>query len=178
MTSFKHEILGIANKILHGGDRWLLLDEGVTALEKRMHAALEALVFVSGKLENKLDRKLALKALRVLMVTMLDTIYSVHNVKLAPTKQAHIARNAKSLKAAQRHGRLIVCIKAEARAQKRVLSKGIKFAHLIRPGVRQRLDLEPEGSGWPSASTIKGAVAKLKNERARLKEATSRKPRL
>jgi hypothetical protein len=157
------EILNIIDKIVYGGDPWKLSDEGVIALQKRMHAALEALFFFIGKLDKELDRQFALKTLQVLIMAFSETIDTVHNVKLAATKQALIARSAKSRKAAQRQGQLFVYIEAEARAQNRALSKGIKFAQLIRPGVRQRLGLEPEGSSWPSASTIKGAVAKLRS---------------
>jgi hypothetical protein len=87
------------------------------------------------------------------------------NVKVAATKRAFQAQWAKSEKAKERNERLVECIQDEAKAQHRALSKGIKFAQLLRPGVRQRLGLEPHGAGWPSASSIKGAITKIKPAR-------------
>ena len=91
-----------------------------------------------------------------------EIIDAFYNLKLAKTKQAYVARSAKRRKAAQRYNELVECIKAEAKTQRRALSTGIKFAQLMRPGVRRRLGFEPEGDGWPSASTIKVAIKTLK----------------
>lgn len=151
----------IVDEILLAGDPWELSDIGVSQMSMRLDACLEALAWCFEKFESETDRRFAFKAVNELLLTMRETIWGFHNIRHVATKQAYIAQSAKSRKAAVRRATLFKCIKAEAQAQNRVLSKGIKFASLIRPGVRQRLGLDPEGIDWPSASSIKVAVVLL-----------------
>jgi hypothetical protein len=160
-------ISGVAREIVCTGDPWLLTNEGVVALQKRVDASLSGLFLIFTKIDDEEDRSFAFKALNELVMTLHEAIHYFHNIDLVATKQASRARLAKSKKNAPRYDRLFDCIRAESLAQRRVLSKGIKFAQLLRPGVRRRLGLSPDENGWPSASTIKGAVAKLKTPKER-----------
>ena len=153
------ELMEIVDEILRDGDPWMLSDVGVIAMIKRLDACLIALAWCYGKFEDEMTERFAFKALRELLSTLLETIRTFHNLKGAAEKQARIAHSAKIQKAAERRVKLWHCIVAEAEVQNKTLSKGIKFARQIRPGVRQRLGLEPEGRDWPSASSIKVAIS-------------------
>jgi hypothetical protein len=74
--------------------------------------------------------------------------------------QARVAQKGKSAKALERRVRLFAAIKEEAQSQKRALSKGEKFARMVRPGVRRRLGLASEGNDWPSIPAIRHCVTK------------------
>jgi hypothetical protein len=134
---------------------------GIQAFKKRLDATLFVLFEELDRIEPRENRDLAFKALHELISTVREVIDNLHNIDLVPVKQAHVARVAKHRKAARRNDQLVECILAEAKAQNVKMSKGIKFAHMVRPGVRQRMGLGPDEDGWPSASTIKAAVAKI-----------------
>ena len=62
----------------------------------------------------------------------------------------------------ERAVKLIEAIEAEATLLRRALAISREFADLIRPGVRWRLNLDPEGKDWPSVATIKNAIGEIK----------------
>jgi hypothetical protein len=62
----------------------------------------------------------------------------------------------------ERAVKLIEAIEAEATLLRRALAISREFADLIRPGVRWRLNLDPEGKDWPSVTTIKNAIREIK----------------
>lgn len=163
----KKEIWRLVEALTSTGDPWELSNEGIRSYDKRIEAALEALFWCLDGIENDRTRQNGFKALLELMHTVLETVETFHNVRRAATKQALIAQYARVQKAAKRRRQLFTSIQEEAKAQNRALSKGIKFAQLIRPGVRVRLGLERNGSGWPSASTIKNAIGELKSKSQR-----------
>lgn len=156
-------IRAVIENIIYRGDPWARSFSGIEADVKYVAACLEALFPLFNEIENKKSRSRAFKSLEELLLALDNIVSSFHNLKLAATKQAYIAQSAKRRKAAKRYSELVECIKAEAEAQRRALSTGIKFAQMMRPGVRRRLGLEPDGDGWPSASTIKAAISILKS---------------
>jgi hypothetical protein len=158
-----HRIYALVEEIFASGDPWTLTDLGIKVYVKRVLASLEVLVACFNEIENRKIRSHAFKGLEELLAMFSEIVDNFYNLKLAKTKQAYVARSAKRRKAAQRYNELVECIKAEAKTQRRTLSTGIKFAQLMRPGVRRRLGLDPEGDGWPSASTIKAAIKILKS---------------
>ncbi|MBV9433450.1 MAG: hypothetical protein JO137_16635 [Hyphomicrobiales bacterium] len=107
-------------------------------------------------------RKQIWKMVYEIILLISEMIEDHYSVKKAATKQAYRAQAGRRRKAAMRHKELFSSIMAEAKSLNRALSTGIQFAHAVRPGVLNRLGLEPEGDGWPTASTIKGAITKLK----------------
>jgi L-lysine 2,3-aminomutase len=167
MAMAEKEILDGIDELLQevftGGDPWTLSDEGIMALMKRMDAARDALVITIENIRDAKKRTFALKAVHELLLSITDTIKYFHSIELARVKQARIAQTFNKIKAAERQKRLLACIEDEVAAEKRTLSKGLKFAQIIRPGVRRRLGLEPDKTDWPSASTIKAAVMKIKS---------------
>jgi hypothetical protein len=46
------------------------------------------------------------------------------------------------------------------------LATSNKFAEIIRPGVQKRLGLVPDGGGYPSVSSIKANIGRLKKAKA------------
>jgi hypothetical protein len=62
-------------------------------------------------------------------------------------------------KADAQNPKLDAAIVDEAKTQNRALARSIKFAAMIRPGVRVRLGLAPDEQGWPSKGTIKRAIS-------------------
>jgi hypothetical protein len=163
MGHYKHHlrIKRLVETILLKGDPWRITDAGVRAVEKVLEASLSSLFEQLDGIEPRKNRRLAFKALDQLVSGVCLAIDTFHNVNSVATKQAHMAQAAKLRKAAQRYDQLFKCILAEAKAQNLKMSKGIKFAQVVRPGVRRRMGLEPDENGWPSPSTIKSAVAKL-----------------
>ena len=79
--------------------------------------------------------------------------------------QADYARAEKRERDEERKRELIKAIKAYVAEKNLVLAASEKFAELICAGVRERLKLAPYGEGWPSASTIKGAIRQIKRQR-------------
>jgi hypothetical protein len=150
-------------QVFSRGDPWGLSDEGVAAITKRTYAGMEALVGEIKSINDDAIRKRSLKSLYEFVLSIVETIVEFHNIEQSRVKQAYVAQSFNKLKADNRNRELITCIEAEAAAQNRVLSKGLKFAQLIRPGVRRRLGLEPDEANWPSASTIKAAVMRVKS---------------
>jgi hypothetical protein len=162
LREIQSEIQRILEEICTTGDPWELSDLGIEAYIRRMDATYEALIFCTDRVKSQKLRKLILKVVYEMVQVISETIEYRHNVKKAPTKQAYIARAGRNRKVAKRHKDLISFIEVEAKSLNLALSKGLKFAQLIRPGVRTRLGLEPDGDGWPSPSTIKGVVTELK----------------
>jgi hypothetical protein len=78
--------------------------------------------------------------------------------------QAAHARAAKHGRDTGRWQELDSAIRAEARAQKRALATSKELAELIRPGVCERLVVECSADNWPSWSTIKNAISRLKKQ--------------
>jgi hypothetical protein len=62
----------------------------------------------------------------------------------------------------KRAAKLSEAIRAEAAQQRRALAISREYADLIRPGVRRRLNLDPEGEDWPSVATIKNTISEIK----------------
>ncbi len=62
----------------------------------------------------------------------------------------------------ERAVKLSEAIEAEATQRRRALAISREYADLIRPGVRRRLNLDPEGKDWPSVATIKNAIREIK----------------
>jgi hypothetical protein len=75
--------------------------------------------------------------------------------------QARRAGAANRANAEARNQPLEDAIKAEAKDQKKALAISDKFASLIRPGVVHRLP--PNDNGWPSVSTIRNAIKRIKS---------------
>jgi hypothetical protein len=158
----KSEIQKLLREICTTGDPWELSELGAEAHIRRMNGAYEQLTMCIDCVQSRMLRKQILKTVYHLAELISEIIEEHHNVKRAATKQAYVARAGRNRKVAERHKELIQFIEAEAKSLNLIFSKGIKFAQIIRPGVRRRLGLEPEGEGWPSASTIKGIMTKLR----------------
>lgn len=73
-------------------------------------------------------------------------------------KQAKVASAGKAKKDNPRRRKLYKAIKEEAEALNEKLSKGLKFAERLRPGVLSRLGLAANTKGWPVARTIKDCI--------------------
>jgi hypothetical protein len=78
--------------------------------------------------------------------------------------QARRAGAANRANAEARNQMLEEAIKAEAKDHKKALAISDKFASLIRPGVVHRLP--PNNTGWPSVSTIRKAIKRIKSGKA------------
>lgn len=74
---------------------------------------------------------------------------------------AKMASGVNASKAADRLRKLHDAIREDVKAKKLTLATSIEFADRIRPGVLDRLGIK-ESTGWPSASTIKAAIASMK----------------
>jgi len=84
---------------------------------------------------------------------------------LAPANeglQRRFKRMAELSRTKEMRARKSEAIEAEATLLRRALAISREFADLIRPGVRWRLNLDPEGKDWPSVATIKNAIREIK----------------
>jgi len=81
---------------------------------------------------------------------------------MAELSRAKEMRARKSEVDDERTTKLIDAIEAEATLRRRALAISQEFADLIRPGVRRRLNLDPEGKDWPSVATIKNPIREIK----------------
>ena len=78
----------------------------------------------------------------------------------ARTRRRH-ARTQRA-KRSENRLRLIETIKKEAVYLKTEVAISEKFAGKVRPGVRGRLGLKPDGKGWPEIGTIKAGARHIK----------------
>lgn len=78
-------------------------------------------------------------------------------------RHINTARAAQTEKIAKRKAKLSEAVRCAACDTDAKIAVSEKFARMIQPGVRSRLGLSKEGNGYPSVSTIKATLRKLKN---------------
>lgn len=77
-------------------------------------------------------------------------------------ERAAVMREPKERSDSENRLRLIQAIQKEAVYLKTEVAISEKFAGKVRPGVRGRLGLKPDGKGWPEIGTIKAAARHIK----------------